>query len=361
MIQSKMSHWGCSTICVAMILLDALATLRTTVAQDGSLRPGNLPAIPVPRPARPPGADSNGGIKLVNVELAVALHFYCVLTGTKLDAPLEMPWRGMRITIDAGRDLSRREAETLLEREFTRQCGIMIIRLDDDRISVRQADPKDVPVPVGKEVAISLRAVDGQTGAPAPSFRVYCTDKPGTFRYLGQGGDGGFEHQLRLVESAEYTLEVRADGYLSEKTPARNATDEPGPVTVRLQPADPIVGEVLSPDGSLARGAKVFLAGKNFGPRTPDSATDETLSLTYSDGNPGVPRVPFQGNAIPQPDGSFLFPQVPAGEFTLARMVPWQAGGAAIRQRTHSLTITLRGGETNYVTLDDTAAGPRPE
>ena len=436
MFYSQTSRWTRPTIALVGLGL-ALSTWSAEAAEEAPAEPTTAQA-PDLAPA-PAGGNStrsmSGVIKLGNADVKVALQIYRVITQTELVVAPGAQLDGVRVSIDSKTSLPGAEAAALIERELKRQCGLQLTRLDGNRISVGPADPKDVPVVPRKEVTISVQGLDDETGAPLSTYQVYWIEKPGTFRHLGQGRDGAFEYTTQLAESAEYTLEIRAEGYMPQTTPTRKASDEPTPLEVRLHRADTIEGQVFSPDGKPAAGANVFLAGKNFGPRmafnrerpegfltnprqdpdkqtpadadgrfslppapgaeyvviqhdtgcaavpleevargmvllqpwarlegvlqvTPAPDATPTVSLTYRDRTGATPRVPYNGNATPRADGSFVFAQVPPGEFTLSRMEPVQSGGASMRKATHSLPVTLHPAETNYVTLDDAAAIP---
>lgn len=419
-----------------MLTLVGLSLALSTpshAAEEAAAEP--LPPTQTPAPAARSATTTSGVIKLSNVEVKVALQIYRAITEREVVVAPETPLDGMRVSIDGKGTLSQAEAAALFERELKRQCGLQFTPLPGNRVSVGLAEPNDRPMVTRKEVTISVQALDDETGAPLSTYQVYWTEKPGTFRHLGQGRDGAFEYMASLAEAAEYTLEVRAEGYMPQTTPPRKASDESASFEVRLRRADGIEGQVFAPDGKPAVGANVFLAGKTFGPRmlsnrerpegfltnprqdpekqtptdtdgrfslppapgaeyvvvqhetgcaaallddvargmillqpwarlegvlmvTPAPDATPTITLTYRDRTAGTPRVPYNGNATPRADGTFVFAQVPPGDFTLSRMEPVQTGGAPVRKPTHSLPVSLRPAETNYVTLDDSAVVP---
>jgi hypothetical protein len=112
------------------------------------------------------------------------------------------------------------------------------------------------------KVLLGKRVIAGETWGISHTL-----DSPALF--LGEGKAGGFDWVCPLPMASvllEFTLEIRADGYLPQVSPATPAQTTPCTFAFRLKRDQLAAGQLATPDGNPAAGAIVLLAGTNSTP-----------------------------------------------------------------------------------------------
>jgi RNA polymerase sigma factor (sigma-70 family) len=224
----------------------------------------------------PAGTQSNASqgsvaLRMQNVPIEVVLEFYRALVACELVITPEAQQLAMGVTIQPEQDsIAADAAARLIEAELGRQCGLTFTRMDQKRISIgrvtpSEQQPRTVVTPV--EVPVEVRALDAITEEPITQFSVYVTENNRAPRSLGNGAGGIFRSTNVFGSNAQCVLNIRAEGYL----PATARTNIIGGsiLTAELRlslKGSRVTGRVISPEGLPIKGAKVFIAGKDFGP-----------------------------------------------------------------------------------------------
>jgi len=124
-----------------------------------------------------------------------------------------------------------------------------------------------------KPTVIEGRVLDAATGEPITRFELTSTwnwsaTEESAFRRSSAENVEDAEGRFRWVNSnsvrppyPETALRIAAPGYLQADTPLFMAGAQSGPIVVRLEHADPIMGAVVDPKGQPVTGAEVAWVG----------------------------------------------------------------------------------------------------
>lgn len=122
------------------------------------------------------------------------------------------------------------------------------------------------------------RVTDAQTGAPVSRFQVSSVGQ-----FLGEGTDGTFEGTVSLAQQNQYSLEITADGYFAEQTPAREFSADSEEFTVQMTAGREIRGTVVDEQNRPMEGVMVSLVGKEPGTLWSDGNYQGGLVQTRTD------------------------------------------------------------------------------
>lgn len=139
------------------------------------------------------------------------------------------------------------------------------------------AGTADVEIILEGKGGVRGRVTDASTGNPVHAFEVcfingaHATFRPEMLQNKRTFGDASGEYELTGIYAGPVTVTVRANGYAASYQPFTILENETVEADFVLEPAEPLIGKVLDPDGNPVRDAFVFLPG----------ASVSTLHLKY--------------------------------------------------------------------------------
>ncbi|MCC7375932.1 MAG: sigma-70 family RNA polymerase sigma factor [Verrucomicrobiales bacterium] len=210
-------------------------------------------------------------------------------------------------------------------------------------LDARTAEPPVAEAPL----RLGGRAVDGDTGAPIPAYRVFGRMAGTSYtRFLGEGRDGEFEWDLGADWRAAVQFEVQAEGYLPAKPERRE--EFPGGLRLefKLRNAADIWGWVELPNTQPAVGAWVTAL-----PAGVSSRWNMAGELNYTEDQELGVRVGRDGRfrlrpgsgarflRVLHPEG-YALRSVAAGNDTVLRLEPWASVHGVLTENDHPLPGT---------------------
>ncbi|MFO0843379.1 MAG: carboxypeptidase regulatory-like domain-containing protein [Gemmataceae bacterium] len=187
--------------------------------------------------------------------------------------------------------------------------------------------------------AVAGRVTDAKTGKPVGKFRVYRVIEFGSGTFVVErrepiDGKAGVYHTLLERDDVDYRLLVEADGYRTALSRPSLVKGKAKEVDFALEPAAPVRGRILGPDGTPLAEARVSLATAVQDFTYPERDTN----LTAVTDKAGVFTLPAQAHRfvlfVDHPQGSARLDRLPdqsVGDVTArpwasVRGVLWQDG-----------------------------------
>ena len=142
--------------------------------------------------------------------------------------------------------------------------------------------------------AVSGRVTDATTGKPVPKFRLvpvidFGRDLLAVERYNGRDLTAGAYRQELERDDCDYRILIEAPGYRTAMSRAGLLKDRVTTADFQLEPAPPVAGRVLGPDGKPVQGAKVSLANRYEDLKFPDENGHNLFATTGADGMFSLP------------------------------------------------------------------------